>query len=280
MHRFPIIFAFLFVDVGATSAEPMSESVGMLPLESFVQMVGGERVETRFMVQPSQTPATCEPTPKQIAALAADLYVRVGVPFEDDWMKRIRSANRDMSVLDLHDGLRLRPMEARNHEDGSGHGAADAAGRHRGPMGELPGRQDDRCDTARRWAQRRRVLEIDCRAERPMGAYEMLDLIRDDAPAAPPTVYRALDSLLEQGLVHKLETLHAYVGCTHPDHPHSSQFLICADFGDVTELDDESIAGSRRKMAAETGFKPQRPIGKVIGTCAVCALKPRSEAAR
>lgn len=123
-------------------------------------------------------------------------------------------------------------------------------------------------------AQRRRVLEIVCSANRPMGAYEILDLIRDGAPAAPPTVYRALDFLLEQGLVHKLETLHAFVGCTHPDHPHSSQFLICAECGDVTELEDEAIAGSLRSVAAETGFEPQRPIVEVIGTCAACALKP------
>ena len=124
-------------------------------------------------------------------------------------------------------------------------------------------------------AQRRRVLELVCRAARPVGAYEILDQIRDGAAAAPPTVYRALDFLLEQGLVHKLETLHAYVGCTHPEHPHMSQFLICADCGDVTELEDEAIAGSLRSVAAETGFEPRRPIVEVIGTCSNCALKPR-----
>ncbi len=123
-------------------------------------------------------------------------------------------------------------------------------------------------------AQRRRVLELVCRAARPVGAYEILDQIRDGAAAAPPTVYRALDFLLEQGLVHKLETLHAYVGCTHPEHPHVSQFLICADCGDVTELEDEAIAGSLRSVAAETGFEPRRPIVEVIGTCSSCSLKP------
>ncbi|MCF7988825.1 MAG: transcriptional repressor [Thiohalocapsa sp.] len=122
--------------------------------------------------------------------------------------------------------------------------------------------------------QRRRVLELVCRAGHPIGAYDILSQIREGAAAAPPTVYRALDFLLEQGLVHKLETLHAYIGCTHPEHPHSSQFLICADCGDVTELEDESIVGSLRTAAAETGFKPSRPIVEVIGTCANCALKP------
>ena len=124
-------------------------------------------------------------------------------------------------------------------------------------------------------AQRRRVLELVCRAGRPVGASEILDQIRTGA-AAPPTVYRALDFLLEQGLVHKLETLHAFVGCAHPDHPHSSQFLICADCGDVTELESESIVGSLRSAAAETGFEPRRPVVEVIGTCAACSTKHRS----
>jgi len=122
-------------------------------------------------------------------------------------------------------------------------------------------------------AQRRRVLELVCRAERPVGAYEILDQIREGATAAPPTVYRALDFLLEQGLVHKLETLHAFIGCTHPEHPHASQFLICADCGRVKELENEAIAGSLRSLEQETGFKPQRPVVEVIGTCARCIRK-------
>ncbi|WP_058555377.1 Fur family transcriptional regulator [Thiohalocapsa sp. ML1] len=122
-------------------------------------------------------------------------------------------------------------------------------------------------------AQRRRVLELVCRAERPVGAYEILDHIRDGGTAAPPTVYRALDWLLAQGLVHKLETLHAYVGCTHPEHPHVSQFLICDGCGGVTELEDAAIAGSLASVASETGFRPTRPIVEVIGTCSLCATK-------
>ncbi|KAA6187324.1 transcriptional repressor [Thiohalocapsa marina] len=127
---------------------------------------------------------------------------------------------------------------------------------------------------ARLTPQRRRVLELVCRAERPIGAYELLDQVRDGGKAAPPTVYRALDFLLEQGLIHKLETLHAFIGCTHPDHPHSSQFLICADCGKVTELEDAALLGSLHSAAAESGFSPQRPVIEVIGTCARCAHKP------
>lgn len=125
-------------------------------------------------------------------------------------------------------------------------------------------------------AQRRQVLEILCAAGRPLGAYEILDAMRDGRRVlAPPTVYRALDFLLEQGLVHKLETLHAFVGCTHPEHPHSSQFLICADCGLVTELEDPSIAQSLGSAAAESGFQTARRVVELIGTCAHCVDKER-----
>lgn len=120
-------------------------------------------------------------------------------------------------------------------------------------------------------AQRRRVLELICRADRPLGAYDLLAALRREQPrAAPPTVYRALDFLLEQGLIHKLETLHAFVGCNHPDHPHASQFLICDRCGEVTELVDAAIADSLGEAAAATGFRPARPVVEVSGTCAAC----------
>lgn len=125
---------------------------------------------------------------------------------------------------------------------------------------------------ARLTAQRRQVLEIICRADRPLGAYEILERLPDGGRAAPPTVYRALEFLLEQGLVHKLETLHAFIGCTHPEHPHSSQFLICARCGEVTELEDGGIAGGLRAAARASGFTPSRPVVEVLGTCAGCAV--------
>ncbi|WP_296696281.1 transcriptional repressor [Thiocapsa sp. UBA6158] len=125
-------------------------------------------------------------------------------------------------------------------------------------------------------AQRRRVLAILCASPRPLGAYEILDAMREGTRTlAPPTVYRALDFLLEQGLVHKLESLHAFVGCSHPEHPHSSQFLICKTCGAVAEIEDEAIARSLGSAASMSGFQPQRRVVEVIGTCAGCAQKGR-----
>lgn len=130
-----LLAAGLWLGIGVAAAAPLSVFVSVLPLQTFVERVGGERVETLVMVEPGHSPATYEPSPRKVAALAdADLYVRVGVPFEDAWMKRIRAANPDMPVLDLRDGLTLRPLEAHVHEDGHGNGGGhehDGAGDRR-----------------------------------------------------------------------------------------------------------------------------------------------------
>lgn len=119
--------------------------------------------------------------------------------------------------------------------------------------------------------QRRRVLELVWRSDRPLGAYDILAAIQAEQPrAAPPTVYRALDFLLAQGLIHKLQSLHAYVGCAHPGEPHAGQFLICTACGDVTELEDPAVNRSLDKAAAATGFAPDQPMVELTGTCAGC----------
>jgi Fur family zinc uptake transcriptional regulator len=122
--------------------------------------------------------------------------------------------------------------------------------------------------------QRRTVLQLLCVSDKPLSAYELLDRMRGVVKnPAPPTVYRALDFLLEQGLVHKLESLHAYVGCAHPDHPHASQFLICDDCGEVAELEDPSVVKSLRAAGKAIGFRTKRPVVEVLGTCAQCSAK-------
>ena len=126
--------------------------------------------------------------------------------------------------------------------------------------------------------QRRRVMELLCASDRPLSAYEILDLMRATTRnAAPPTVYRALEFLLAQGLVHKLESLHAFVGCSHPEHPHASQFLICGDCGEVNEIENEAIAKSLLSAEKAARFKTDRPIVELLGRCAQCAEKRHDE---
>jgi len=131
------------------------------------------------------------------------------------------------------------------------------------------------CERGVRMTERRKtVLRLLCASDKPISSYELLNQLRGVAKnPSPPTVYRALNFLLEQGLVHKLESLRAYVGCTHPDHPHASQFLICDDCGEVTEVNDASVAESLWAAGKACGFRTKRPIVEVLGTCAQCDAK-------
>jgi len=95
--------------------------VSVPPQQTFVERVGGRHVEVHSMVQPGYDPHTYEPTPRRIAALSdADLYVRIGVPFEHVWMGRIRSANREMRILDAHSGLNPHNLSRHDHDEGRG----------------------------------------------------------------------------------------------------------------------------------------------------------------
>ena len=122
--------------------------------------------------------------------------------------------------------------------------------------------------------QRKTVLRLLSMSDKPLSAYELLDRMRGVFKnPAPPTVYRALDFLLEQGLVHKLESLHAYVGCAHPEHPHASQFLICDDCGEVAEVEDPGMDKSLNALRKTFGFRTKRPVMELLGTCAQCIAK-------
>lgn len=119
--------------------------------------------------------------------------------------------------------------------------------------------------------QRRQVLEILSAQQKPMGAYDILDLLKLQLPAAKPsTVYRALEFLLEQGLVHRLESLNAYLGCIHPEHPHASQFLICRDCGEVRELESQNVDRTLDNELKACGFKAESQVIEVTGRCLRC----------
>ena len=118
---------------------------------------------------------------------------------------------------------------------------------------------------------RRRVLEIIWNSPTPLGAYAILDVLRDDGrQGAPPTVYRALDFLLEQGLIHRLATLNVFTGCRRPDCRHSGQFLICRDCGQVDELSDPAIEDLLRAEAAARRFEVLTQMVEVLGRCPDC----------
>ena len=119
---------------------------------------------------------------------------------------------------------------------------------------------------------RRDVLRLILAAPGPVTAYALLDQLRTTRrAAAPPTVYRALDFLLGQGLVHRVERLQAFVVCDEDAaHTHAAQFLICRTCGGVDEVDDHAIADALDHAAAAKGFTPAHATVEVEGTCAAC----------
>lgn len=120
---------------------------------------------------------------------------------------------------------------------------------------------------------RREVLDLILRAGTPLTAYQLLDQLKSTRKSAvPPTVYRALDFLIENRLVHRIEQLNAFVPCGEADHHHAdAQFLICRHCGAVTEIDDHDVSAALARAAAAHGFTPARAIVELDGLCATCA---------
>ena len=121
---------------------------------------------------------------------------------------------------------------------------------------------------------RARVLEIVAESHKPIGAYDILQrLSAERGRAAPPTVYRALAFLVEQGLAHRIDSLNAFVACFDPERMHDAGFLICDRCKSVEEIADPAIGGAIRSAAAAQGFTPSRTVVEIGGLCAACASK-------
>ena len=124
---------------------------------------------------------------------------------------------------------------------------------------------------------RARVLGLVADAGKPIKAYDLLEQVRAGegaGAAAPPTVYRALDFLLANGFIHKLESVNAFVACHHPNAAqHSAPFLICDGCHKAVELEDEHVVATLDAQARALGFSPQTQTLEVHGLCAECAGK-------
>jgi Fur family zinc uptake transcriptional regulator len=124
---------------------------------------------------------------------------------------------------------------------------------------------------ARMTTLRRQVLALILEADAALTAYQLLDRLREARKGAvPPTVYRALDFLLAQRLIHKVERLNAFVPCVESGHPHPAQFLICGECGAVTEIEDRAAAEALEHAAEQQGFHARNTVVEIEGTCAAC----------
>lgn len=124
---------------------------------------------------------------------------------------------------------------------------------------------------------RRRVLELVWESHRPQGAYDLLErLDSGEGPGAkaPPTIYRTLEWLQEQGFVHRIESLNAFIGCPAPESaeedPHNSQFFICQDCGAAAELHDDGVEAAIQAQARRLGFAVAGQTVEIRGRCPSC----------
>jgi Fur family zinc uptake transcriptional regulator len=121
---------------------------------------------------------------------------------------------------------------------------------------------------------RRKVFELVIKAGQPVGAYRLLEAMQDKGTRVmPPTVYRALNFLQGKGLVHRIESLNAFIACTQHEHEHEGQFLICSDCGKTEELADESVSEMLREKASAHGFTLTQQTIELKGLCKDCVTE-------
>ncbi len=124
---------------------------------------------------------------------------------------------------------------------------------------------------ARLTAGRRRVLEIVAESHSAIGAYDIIDRLAErERRPAPVTVYRALDFLIDQGLVHRLASVNAYVACARPSDDHGAQFLICKRCRTVAEMSSAAVFHAIVDGADAAGFDVSAPVVEVAGVCVNC----------
>ena len=149
-----------------------------------------------------------------------------------------------------------------------------------------PGHDHDRCSAdalaraealcvkrgERLTPMRRKVLEALTASHKPLGAYEIIDQVAVRGPRpAPITIYRALDFLTAQGLVHRIESRNAFLACIN-NHADGAPvvFLICERCGAVGEAPSAAVAESLNSAAKSAGFIPKSPVIEITGVCAHC----------
>lgn len=115
------------------------------------------------------------------------------------------------------------------------------------------------------------VLKLIWQSHKPLGAYDILPaLAKAGFNSAPPTVYRALDFLQEQGLIHRIASLNAFIGCSHPEHHCNNSFLICTHCNSAVELTSASVSKAIKAAANAVGFSVHSEMLEVAGLCPNC----------
>ncbi|GGO77497.1 transcriptional repressor [Marinobacterium nitratireducens] len=160
------------------------------------------------------------------------------------------------------------------------------------PLPFEPDHNHDRCisealEQARHLCRERRqrltpirelVLRLIWQSHQPLGAYELLPALAEAGfNSAPPTVYRALEFLQSQGLVHRIASLNAFIGCPHPEQSHQGCFLICRSCKSTLELESQPIQQAIRSSAGSLGFTIEQETVEIVGLCPNCQTRPQRD---
>ena len=136
-------------------------------------------------------------------------------------------------------------------------------------------RANDLCaqHRARMTPTRESVLRLLWQSHQPLGAYQLQDQLSKllDKPVAPATVYRAIDFLLQLGLIHRIPSLNAYIGCPFPNSEHSNLFMICTQCGSAAEVAHNSINDLLQSASDKANFTLQSQSLELLGLCPQCS---------
>jgi len=122
---------------------------------------------------------------------------------------------------------------------------------------------------------RKRVLELVWASHAPIAAYDLLKALRQEKDnAEAPTIYRALDFLLQHGMVHKIESMNAFVGCDRLGNPHAVQFLICTECKQVLEQENAELSRMISNYAISNNFTITSQTVEFLGICSNCRPCP------
>lgn len=128
-------------------------------------------------------------------------------------------------------------------------------------------------------ALREQVLGLIWHSHKPLGAYTLMEMLAlaSTRRVAPPTVYRALEFLLEEGLIHRINSLNAFIGCPSPMQKHQSHFLICQGCSVAVELDNPTLNQTLEAAAIAAGFSVASHSVEINGFCSACQMDPQRQ---
>lgn len=144
---------------------------------------------------------------------------------------------------------------------------------HEGCIADAMSAAEQRCASRslRLTAVRRQVLEILLQEHVALGAYDILEHLRQAGfNSQPPVAYRALDFLVTNGFAHKVERLNAFIACSYPGESHSPAFMICRKCDVVAETRSTPVKGTLGAAARSAGFRIERTVVEAEGLCPLC----------